>query len=73
MRLPSHLPLFWTICLINGAVFVVGATVLLLSPARVSADPVPSEAVVIGVGLLVMLLTDALLIRWALAPLQRLI
>ena len=42
MRLPSHLPLFWTICLINGAVFVVGATVLLLSPARVSADPVPS-------------------------------
>ena len=73
MRLPSHLPLFWTICLINGAVFVVGATVLLLSPASVSADPVPSEAVVIGVGLLVMLLTDALLIRWALAPLQRLI
>ena len=73
MRLPSHLPLFWTICLINGAVFVVGASVLLLSPASVSADPVPSEAVVIGVGLLVMLLTDALLIRWALAPLQRLI
>ena len=24
MRWPSHLPLFWTICLINGVVFVVG-------------------------------------------------
>lgn len=73
MRLPSHLPLFWTICLINGAVFVVGALVLVLSPASVSSDPVRSEIVVIGVGLVVMLLTNALLIRWALAPLHRLI
>lgn len=73
MRLPHHLPLFWTICLINGVVFVVGALVLVLSPARVSADPVPSEVVVIGLGLLVMLATNALLIRRALAPLQRLI
>ena len=38
MRLPGHLPLFWTICLINGVVLVVAALVLLLSPARVSAD-----------------------------------
>jgi two-component system sensor histidine kinase UhpB len=73
MRLPSHLPLFWTVCLINGVVFVVGALVLVLSPASVSADPVPSEIAVIGIGLAVMILTDALLIRWALAPLQRLI
>ncbi|HEY0645868.1 MAG TPA: sensor histidine kinase, partial [Nocardioides sp.] len=73
MRLPSHLPLFWTVCLINGVVFVVGALVLVLSPASVSADPVPSEIVVIGIGLGVMILTNALLIRWALAPLQRLI
>jgi two-component system sensor histidine kinase UhpB len=73
MHWPRHLPLFWTICLINGVVFVVGALVLVLSPASVSADPVPSEIVVIGLGLVVMLLTNALLIRWALAPLQRLI
>ncbi|MDR7251374.1 two-component system sensor histidine kinase UhpB [Nocardioides sp. BE266] len=73
MRLPSHLPLFWTVCLINGVVFVVGALVLVFSPASVSADPVPSELVVIGLGLVVMILTNALLIRWALAPLQRLI
>jgi two-component system, NarL family, sensor histidine kinase UhpB len=73
MRLPSHLPLFWTICLINGTVFVVGALVLVLSPASVSSDPVPSEVLVVAVGLAVVLVTNALLIRWALAPLQRLI
>ncbi|PKH38946.1 two-component system, NarL family, sensor histidine kinase UhpB [Nocardioides alpinus] len=73
MRLPSHLLLFWTICLINGAVLVVGALVLVLSPARVSSDPVPSEVLVVGIGLAVVLVADALLIRWALAPLQRLI
>ena len=39
MRVPTHLPLFWTVCLINGVVFVVGALVLVLSPASVSAEP----------------------------------
>jgi two-component system sensor histidine kinase UhpB len=73
MRLTSHLPLFWTICLINGVVFVVGALLLVVSPASVSADPVPSEIVVIGIGLAVMLLANVVLIRWALAPLHRLI
>jgi two-component system sensor histidine kinase UhpB len=73
LRLPSHLPLFWTIFLINGVVLVVAALLLLFSPARVSSDAVPSEILVIGVGLVVMLLTNALLIRWALAPLHRLI
>lgn len=73
MRLPSHLPLFWTICLINGVVLVVAALLLLLSPARVSADAVASEFLVIGIGLVVIILTNALLIRWALAPLHRLI
>ena len=73
MRLPGHLPLFWTICLINGVVLVVAALLLLFSPARVSADAVPSEILVIGAGLVVMILTNALLIRWALAPLHRLI
>lgn len=73
MRLPSHLPLFWTICLINGVVLVVAALLLLLSPARVSANAVASEFLVVGVGLVVMILTNALLIRWALAPLHRLI
>ncbi|GAA1937094.1 sensor histidine kinase [Nocardioides hwasunensis] len=73
VRRPLHLPLFWTICLINGVVFVVGVLVLVLSPASVSADPLPSELAVIGLGLVVILAMNALLLRWALAPLHRLI
>ena len=65
--------LFWTICLINGVVFVLGALALVLSPATVSSDAVGSEVVVVAIGLAVVLLTNALLIRWALAPLTRLI
>lgn len=73
MRQPGHLPLFWTICLINGVVFVAGTLVLLLSPLSVSTNAVRSEIVVVAFGLAIMLLTNALLIRWALAPLTRLI
>ncbi len=72
-RLSIHHPLFWTICLINGVVFVLGALLLILSPASVSPEPILSELVVIGLGLAVVLLTNAVLIRWALAPLHRLI
>ena len=73
MRLPPHLPLFWTICLINGVVFVLGTVVLVLSPASVSRDALLSEVAVVAVGLVAILLLNALLIRWALAPLTRLI
>ncbi len=73
MRLPPHLPLFWPICLINGGVFVLGALVLVLSPASVSSDAVRSEVVVVALGLAAILVLNGLLIRWALAPLTRLI
>ena len=73
MRLPPHLPLFWTICLINGVVFVLGTVVLVLSPASVSRDALLSEVAVVAVGLVAILLLNALLIRWALSPLTRLI
>lgn len=73
MRPATHVPLFWTVCLINGVVFVVAALLLVLTPASVSTDPVAAEVAVVGLGLAVMLLANALLIRWALAPLQRLI
>ncbi|MBS2938960.1 sensor histidine kinase [Nocardioides sp. J2M5] len=73
MRSPGHLTLSWTIFLINGSVLVVAALLLLLTPVRVSPDPGATEALVVAAGLLVMLLTNALLVGWALAPLQRLI
>ena len=53
MRLPSHLPLFWTICLINGLVLWWAALVLVLSPARVSPTRCRSEFLVHQLGLAV--------------------
>ncbi|MGQ0630462.1 MAG: sensor histidine kinase [Sporichthyaceae bacterium] len=66
------LPLFWRVCAINGLVFALGTVALAFSPATVSARVVASEALVLGVGLTVMLLANALLLRRSLSPLDRL-
>ncbi|WP_329190177.1 HAMP domain-containing sensor histidine kinase [Actinacidiphila glaucinigra] len=63
--------LYWRIFLLNGAVLVV-ATVLLLGPVTVSTPVLLGEALVLGVGLVAMLVANALLLRVGLAPLQRL-
>ena len=64
MRAPGHLPLYWKICLINGAVFLVGTLVLVLSPAeRLLAGCWSPRRSCSLVGLAVMLLTNALLLR----------
>lgn len=70
----SHidLPLFWRVCLINGAVFTVAMVLLAVSPATVSYRIQPSEALVLTGGLLVILLTNAALLHTRLAPLDRL-
>ena len=69
----ARLPLYWQVCLINGAVFVVGTLVLALSPARVSAQVLASEAVILVVGLSVMLVTNAVLLRARLGPIDRVV
>jgi two-component system sensor histidine kinase UhpB len=69
----NRLPLYWQVCLINGAVFVLATTVLAVSPATVSTELVPSEGVVLLVGLAVMLLLNALLLRARLAPVDRVV
>jgi two-component system sensor histidine kinase UhpB len=66
------LPLFWRVCLINGAVFVLGTAVLAVSPATVSSPVLFTEAAVLAVGLGVILVANAVLLRASLAPLDRL-
>lgn len=68
----AGMPLFWRVCLINGVVFVLGAAALALSPATVSARVLPREAVILAIGLVVILLANAALLRTSLAPLDRL-
>jgi len=72
MRAPADLPLYWRVVLTNGLVFVLGTVALAFSPATVSERVLASEAVVLGIGLTVILATNALLLRRSLAPLDRL-
>ena len=65
--------LYWKVCVINGAVLAVATLVLVLSPARVSSNVVVSEAVVLVVGMAVVLVANALLLRAALGPVDRVI
>lgn len=65
------MPLFWRVCLINGAVFALATVVLALSPATVSARPLWSEAAVLGAGLLIICVLNGLLLRSVLRPLDR--
>ena len=71
VRTPT-LPLYWRVCLINGAVFIAGTLTLVLSPATISAEVLRSEVIVLGVGLTAILVTNALLLRTVLTPLHRL-
>lgn len=66
------LPLFWRVCLINGAVFLLATAVLALSPATVSARPLWSEVAVLAAGLVVICVLNGLLLRSVLRPLDRL-
>jgi two-component system sensor histidine kinase UhpB len=66
------LPLFWRVCLINGAVFLLGTLVLVMSPVTVSARPLWSEVVTLTIGLGVIVALNGVLLRSALRPLDRL-
>lgn len=68
-----RLPLYWQVCLINGLVFVVGTAVLALSPATISPTVLLSEAIILTLGIMLILVTNFVLLRASLAPIDRLI
>jgi two-component system, NarL family, sensor histidine kinase UhpB len=59
------IPLFWQLFVPNAAVLVTACVVLIFAPAN-------GRVPILVTGLIVMLLTDLVLMRWAFAPLQRL-
>lgn len=69
----SSLPLYWRVCLINAVVFLVATIILVVSPATVSSDVAVSELGVLTVGLVLIMVLNALLLRRSLAPVDRLI
>jgi two-component system, NarL family, sensor histidine kinase UhpB len=68
----GEVPLFWRIFLFNAAVLVAAVVVFALSPATVSAPIVLTEAVVLAIGLVLMLVANAAILGLTLRPLQRL-
>jgi two-component system sensor histidine kinase UhpB len=66
-------PLYWKVFLINGTVLCAATLALVLAPVSVSRQVVVSEVLVLTVGLGVMLLANALVLRSSLAPVDRVI
>lgn len=69
----SSLPLYWRVSLINSAVFLVGAIVLVVSPATVSAEVSAAELGVLASGLVLIMVLNAALLHRSLAPVDQLI
>jgi two-component system, NarL family, sensor histidine kinase UhpB len=68
----QRLSLFWRVFATNAGVLLVAGGILSLSPASVPAPTSVSEIAVLLLGLTVMLMVNALLLRRAFAPLTRL-
>lgn len=64
--------LFWRIFGLNAMVLGIATALLLWAPVTVSVPVLLTEAVVLVGGLAVMLVANAALLRWGLAPLGRL-
>ncbi|HEX5090356.1 MAG TPA: histidine kinase [Nocardioides sp.] len=63
--------LYWKVVAINGAVLCLALLALVLGPVSVSRRTVASEVLVLALGLAAILLTNALLLRSSLAPVDR--
>ena len=64
--------LFWRVFLLNAALLVVAGVLLALSPVTISAPVKVLEEVALGVGILVLLVANYVMLRPAFKPLERL-
>src|SRR3954453_18324701 len=68
----DRVSLLWRVFAANVLVFVLAVVLLAWTPVTVHRVATPGELAVLGVGLLLMLLFDLLLLRRAFRPLRRL-
>jgi two-component system sensor histidine kinase UhpB len=66
------IPLFWRIFAVNGGLLALIALLLILTPVTIHAPPKPTEVVIILVGLALTMAANAVLLRNAIGPLERL-
>ena len=72
LRTLRRLPLYWRVCAVNSALFVIAALLLAFAPITISNPIKGDQAVVLVLGLIVILVANALLLRASLRPLLRL-
>lgn len=65
--------LFWRVLLLDAALFTIIAVLLLATPVTISVPVRFTEAIVVAVGLVLVIAANAILLRQAFRPLQRLI
>ena len=66
------MPLFWRLFAVNAVILVLIAILLIASPVTISAPIHLAEAAIVVAGLIVTLAANFVLLRRALAPLDRL-
>lgn len=66
------LPFYWRLFAVNLGLLGVAAVLLVVTPVTISAPIKLEQALIVGVGLIVMLAASAWLLRRAVAPLERL-
>ncbi len=71
-RRSERLSLQWKVFAANATVFVVAVATLAWAPVTVHRVATPSELLVLGIGLVLMLTIDLVLLRRAFRPLRRL-
>ena len=69
---PTRLPLFWRVFAVNASLLGAIALLLIVSPVTIHAPIRLVEVLIIVAGLVVTLLANALLLRRAITPLERL-
>jgi two-component system sensor histidine kinase UhpB len=66
-------PIFWRVFAVNAGLLALIAVLLLVSPVEISYPIKPIQALIVVVGLAITLLANVLLLRRAVAPLERLV
>jgi two-component system, NarL family, sensor histidine kinase UhpB len=72
-RIPARFQeLYWQVFGVNAAILVVAALLLALTPVQIDRSTTNGQFAILFGGLVVMLLANAVLLRFSLAPLRRL-
>jgi two-component system sensor histidine kinase UhpB len=73
VRAQTHLSgLFWRVFAVNGVILLIAFALLVLTPVTVSSPTTTDQLVALSIGLAVMLVANAALLRFSLTPLRRL-